>query len=369
VTACAALLAPASAHAQASPVAAPAPAVTSFACADDCGATGLARSGSLLRVRGKILSRASEVLFLGAPGAQDDVAAATTVRRRASVDVRVPVGAVAGPVAVVGADGVQSAPTDAPLALDVSAPGSLRSTIASVDFSVRSPRAYYDAEQPAGLDYVLRAPAPTSVAIDLQRVSDGATVMRWNVPSVTPDVVQHLTWDGTAGGRIQRNGQYAFHVSAGATALVAGPPAQQATFAFGRDEFPIVGTHVFGTGTAAFGGPRGHQGQDTFAECGTPLVAAHGGTVKFAGYEGRAGNYVVIDNDGVGTSYVYMHLRDAALVSTGDHVLTGQPIGVVGQTGDASACHLHFEIWTAPGWYQGGQPIDPLPSLKAWDRG
>ena len=22
-------------------------------------------------------------------------------------------------------------------------------------------------------------------------------------------------------------------------------------------------------------------------------------------------------------------------------------------TGDASACHLHFEIWTAPGWYAG----------------
>jgi murein DD-endopeptidase MepM/ murein hydrolase activator NlpD len=34
----------------------------------------------------------------------------------------------------------------------------------------------------------------------------------------------------------------------------------------------------------------------------------------------------------------------------------------------ASACHLHFELWTAPGWYSGGQPIDPLPSLQAWDR-
>ena len=56
-----------------------------------------------------------------------------------------------------------------------------------------------------------------------------------------------------------------------------------------------------------------------------------------------------------------MHLREAALVATGDHVLTGQPIGYVGDTGDADGCHLHFEIWTAPGWYSGGQPIDPLP--------
>jgi hypothetical protein len=38
-----------------------------------------------------------------------------------------------------------------------------------------------------------------------------------------------------------------------------------------------------------------------------------------------------------------------------------------GDTGDADGCHLHFEIWTAPGWYTGGHPIDPLPFLEAWD--
>jgi hypothetical protein len=31
-------------------------------------------------------------------------------------------------------------------------------------------------------------------------------------------------------------------------------------------------------------------------------------------------------------------------------------------------CHLHFEQWTSPGWYDGGRPIDPLPDLKRWDR-
>ena len=46
---------------------------------------------------------------------------------------------------------------------------------------------------------------------------------------------------------------------------------------------------------------------------------------------------------------------------------TGQQIGVVGQTGDASACHLHFEIWGAPGWYEGGSPFDPLADLEKWD--
>ena len=56
----------------------------------------------------------------------------------------------------------------------------------------------------------------------------------------------------------------------------------------------------------------------------------------------------MIDNQGVDTDYVYMHLRDVALVKTGDRERTGQPIGFVGQIGRASGCHLHFEIWTAP---------------------
>ena len=47
--------------------------------------------------------------------------------------------------------------------------------------------------------------------------------------------------------------------------------------------------------------------------------------------------------------------------------MTGQSIGDVGMTGDATACHLHFEMWGGPGWYTGGAPIDPLPFLKAWD--
>ena len=54
-------------------------------------------------------------------------------------------------------------------------------------------------------------------------------------------------------------------------------------------------------------------------------------------------------------------------LKTGEPVRTGQPIGIVGDTGDATACHLHFELWGAPGWYEGGSPVDPLPFLKKWD--
>ena len=54
-------------------------------------------------------------------------------------------------------------------------------------------------------------------------------------------------------------------------------------------------------------------------------------------------------------------------------VAKGQPVddrpvvGNVGETGNASGCHLHFEIWVGAGWYTGGNPIDPLPTLKYWD--
>ena len=113
----------------------------------------------------------------------------------------------------------------------------------------------------------------------------------------------------------------------------------------------------------SFGGGRGHQGTDHFAACGTPLVAWTKGTVQFVGTHGRAGNYLVVKRPN-GESYAYMHLRERPLVDKGDRVFTGQRVGSVGDTGRASGCHLHFELWTAPGWYQGGKPYDSLPLMK-----
>jgi murein DD-endopeptidase MepM/ murein hydrolase activator NlpD len=133
--------------------------------------------------------------------------------------------------------------------------------------------------------------------------------------------------------------------------------------------FPIQGAHQFAGADGRFGAARSghvHQGQDVPAACGTPLVAARGGTVKANTSQAAAGNYVVIAGD-TGYDYVYMHLRDPALPAKGVQVSTGQPIGYVGETGDATGCHLHFELWAAPGWYTGGAPFDPLPALLAWD--
>jgi murein DD-endopeptidase MepM/ murein hydrolase activator NlpD len=258
-------------------------------------------------------------------------------------------------VAIVDSNGALSAPS-APIAMVPAAPAATP----SVEIAARAPRAYYDAVAPAAATYVVHGPAPVAVGVDVLR--DGVVIAHWDVPAVAPEVPQRAAWDGTVGGVVQPDGEYAFRVS------VPGLEPATATFEFFSDRFPILGASRFGTGAAAFGGGRGHQGEDTFASCGTPLVAAHGGKVKYAGYQWAAGNYLVIDNEGADTDYVYMHLRETALVKTGDVVKTGQPIGFVGATGRATGCHLHFEIWTAPGWYAGGEPIDPLPTLKSWVR-
>ena len=62
-----------------------------------------------------------------------------------------------------------------------------------------------------------------------------------------------------------------------------------------------------------------------------------------------------------------MHLRERASVRKGQRVAAGDLLGRVGDTGNASACHLHFEVWSNPGYYQGGHPLDPEPFLRGWD--
>jgi len=132
--------------------------------------------------------------------------------------------------------------------------------------------------------------------------------------------------------------------------------------------FPISGRYTYGASNAnRFGGGGRHQGQDVFADCGTPLVAAQAGEVERAGFEGAMGNHVIVTRPD-GASQVYMHLAEAPRVRTGETIAAGQALGAVGETGRASGCHLHFEIWTAPGWARG-EPVDPVPALREWEGG
>lgn len=358
----------------------PAPRLRAIQCRTACAGVSTARPGSRVRVIGRGLLNVGSVVFEGGPGAADDVAVDPLRIRRRYVDARVPRTAVTGPVELVSADGAESAPSPAPLTIDATAPVAPSSSGGlKVDVEVQGSRVFYGAARQAQVSFLVRGPQAANVTVELVRLADGVAITHWDPGMVQPDTPQTVTWDGTAGGRLQRNGRYAFQVTArapsGATASSSQAPVGTApatptpgSFLFQRNIFPIRGAHTFGTGTAAFGGGRHHQGQDVFAACGTPLVATRAGVIKYRQYQSRAGNYIVIDPDHSGNDYAYMHMREPALVKQGQHVYTGQLVGHVGDTGHADGCHLHFELWTPPGWYSGGHPVDPLPSLLAWDR-
>jgi len=134
----------------------------------------------------------------------------------------------------------------------------------------------------------------------------------------------------------------------------------------GEGAFPVRGKHTYGDG---LGAGRGHQGQDILAKCGKRVVAAQPGRVQLVDYDARgAGNYAVIDGKGKLQDTVYMHMSRRASVRKGQRVSAGDTIGRVGSTGRSTACHLHFEMWSGAGYYEGGRPIDPKPYLRRWDR-
>jgi len=251
-------------------------------------------------------------------------------------------------------------------------------------YGVRSPR----------LRYEIDSDMPTNdLRVD---VVDAAGVVvksffRNDVAPASPDSVR---WDGIGrGGKPAPNGRYSFRIVPQTGGRLARKAFQRSVRALRRSArraassaakqqlslsfqlydyaFPVLGPHNYGQGGARFGAGRSghsHQGHDVMARCGTPLVAARGGRVRYSGFQGAAGNYVVIDGKGTGYDTAYMHLLRPSPLRAGMTVRTGQPIGVVGSTGSSTACHLHFELWTAPGWYEGGSPIDPLGLLKRWDR-
>jgi murein DD-endopeptidase MepM/ murein hydrolase activator NlpD len=111
-----------------------------------------------------------------------------------------------------------------------------------------------------------------------------------------------------------------------------------------------------------FGFPRvghTHQGNDIFAPSGTPIRAPFNGTAR-EGNGGLGGLYVYVDAD-ANADYVYnAHLSRFAGVN-GQHVVKGQLIGYVGQTGNAASTppHNHFEYH--PG---GGSAVTPYLYLN-----
>jgi murein DD-endopeptidase MepM/ murein hydrolase activator NlpD len=97
----------------------------------------------------------------------------------------------------------------------------------------------------------------------------------------------------------------------------------------------------------------GHHAIDIAASAGTPVVAAVGGTVVKAGDNGyTGGGNVVWVMQGTKLYTTYNHLLSWN-VRVGQRVGAGQVIGHVGQTGEATGPHLHFEVWLGYPWALG----------------
>jgi hypothetical protein len=331
-----------------------------------------------VRLSGRNLGAAAVAVFYGERGPRDDVTAPASPVTANRAMTTVPQGARSGPVALVDLSGKRSRRWTGLLVEGLQPTlGTVRpaGAPAPVEAALSDPRTlFYGGPQRAVFTYRALGTQPMDLQVNLVRLADNAVVRSWNQPRVAPGALNRVRWTGSVKGRVPRKGSYAFVLStpgvAAASVRAAGAPADESVTVYDH-MFPIRGAHDYGSGGAGFGSGRAghsHQGQDVFAKCGTPLAAARGGKVQFAGFHSAAGYYVVIDGAGTGTDYAYMHLREPADVRVGDHVYTGQEIGAVGDSGNARGCHLHFETWTSPGWYDGGRPVDPLPSLKRWDR-
>ena len=359
-----------------------APKVTSVACKTECSGVAYARTGSVLVLKGRGLDTAETVTFLGSLKKRgDEVSVEPEKVAGKSITVRVPRKAPkSGPLSVTNGDGAVSRPSARVICVEnVKVRRVDGSAGPGLELAVTGKKVFFDGERRPTVSFVVRDPQPVRVIVEVIRVADAVSVARVDQGLVPPDEQRSYSWDGLAADGVPvPDGRYEFRVYAENSAGVRASSSQAATsekaapspdsFMLLGHKFPIRGAHDYGEFQATYGGGRDHKGQDVFAECGTPLVAARGGTVKIKQFHDRAGHYVVIDGEQSDLDYVYMHLRDEALVDKGARVHTGQLIGYVGDTGRASGCHLHFELWSGPGWYTGGSPFDPLPLLKAWDK-
>ena len=334
------------------------------------GCVGLRRPtvGGIVQVTGGNLASVTKMTFAGAEKRIVAKVVATSARTASAV---VPVGAADGRVRVRDDYGNSSALS--PTELDIRPINELGSAgaLTLAEAQTSPSKAYFFGVRAPRLDYVIgSSQLMNDLRIDVLNGS-GEIVRSFFRDDVEANTSQTIRWNGkTSDGRAARNGSYRFSIRSqqGARALRSRAVAGGLSFRLYGFIFPIRGAHSYGDGIGAPRAGHTHQGQDVFAACGTRLVAARGGRVQYSGYQSAAGNYIVIDGRSTGVDFVFMHLASPSPHRTGQVVKTGETIGEVGETGNASGCHLHFEMWAAPGWYEGGSFMDPTPRLKRWDR-
>ena len=141
--------------------------------------------------------------------------------------------------------------------------------------------------------------------------------------------------------------------SSGGGSTVRGP----STYTGGQFLWPVVGGGNYISQYFHYG----HGAIDIAADYGSTVRAAAAGTVIYAGWKSNGGGYQVWIAHGSGLYTTYNHMS-AVTVGVGQHVARGEQVGRIGQTGNATGPHLHFEVWVGPVW-NGGTRVNPLRYL------
>ncbi|RZU49190.1 peptidase M23-like protein [Krasilnikovia cinnamomea] len=166
--------------------------------------------------------------------------------------------------------------------------------------------------------------------------------------------------------------------SAPAPATSTAPPSTPAKASAVTYAFPVVGKNSYA---------RVHHdypATDVITACGNKVVAVTSGTITYVVRKDtwnpkvNAGNtrgglsVAILGDDGVRYYGSHLSAIDPA-IQVGVRVTTGQTLGRTGDTGHASACHLHFGISPpcagGSDWWTQRGAIWPWPYLDSWRKG
>ncbi|MEV8250235.1 VCBS repeat domain-containing M23 family metallopeptidase [Microbacterium sp. NPDC076768] len=142
-------------------------------------------------------------------------------------------------------------------------------------------------------------------------------------------------------GRIGIVAVLAVCIGALAPSLTSSTPAVAAVN--GQMVHPASGNIQSKVGDGCRNNYRAHEGIDISATRGTPILAAYDGVIKSRTVNSGYGNYTDVEHPG---GYVtrYAHMASPGTYAPGTRVVRGQQIGVIGNTGNSAAYHLHFEV-------------------------
>lgn len=203
--------------------------------------------------------------------------------------------------------------------------------------------------------YMLGSPAP------------GRNI-RWHREFASTSCPHHLAPGGKYNQHFMTRVRYWYAVMTGGVVPIPTPaapsPSRPAVF------HPMRGEKYTVSSGYGMRGGYPHNGTDYAAQHGTPIYAAADGVViqgkdRPQGSVDGFGSWIWIDSQhSVGRDLIYGHVHHPGiLVKRGDKVKAGQKIGVVGNEGQSTGPHLHFEVWSSPG-RQGGKPENPETWLK-----